>query len=205
MLEAFLYALPFGLALAFSAGPIFFVVIETSINKSKTRALMISLGALTADVLYIFVAYFGSRNFLDYIQNNSWVSIISGLGISVFGMVYFLAKDRPRKPNENLLLPKKRLYFLKGFAINFLNVAVLIYWVATTIAIGSRLEYNPSKMIVFYTSTLGSLMFIEIFKIYFANKFRQKFKPKLMRKIKKIIGLILTGFGVFIIVRSLWF
>ena len=53
----------FGLFLSFSLGPIFFKLIETSIEKGFLSAFMMDLGALVSDVFYLLVAYFSAQNF----------------------------------------------------------------------------------------------------------------------------------------------
>lgn len=204
MIEAILYAIPLGITLAFAAGPIFFVVIETSISKSKTSALMIDLGALSADILFIIAAYYGSQSFLIYLESHPWISLLSGVAVAIFGMVYLFKSRQEKQFQKEIVLPRKRHFFVKGFALNFLNIGVFLYWIATTIAVGSRLNYDPNNMLVFYITTLCAVMVIEVIKIYFANKFKERIKGAVLQKIEKAIGLILIGFGLFIAVRAYW-
>lgn len=204
MIEALLFGIPLGITIAFAAGPIFFVVIETSITRSKTSAAMIVLGAFSADVIFIVIAYNASQTFLKYLEAHPWVSVISGLGIAVFGAISLLKAKTDRNIKTKLNFPRKRLFFLKGFAINFLNIGVLFFWIATTIAVGSRLNYQANHMLLFYCSTFAVLFAIEFFKIYFANRFRKKISPKLLKKVESIIGIILIVFGLFIAIRAYW-
>ena len=131
MLEILLYAIPLGITLSFAAGPIFFVVIQTSITRSKTGAFILDLGAIAADILFILVAFFGSQSLIRSLRHNIWVGVASGLAIIIFGLYYIRKSRKGMQFREAMVLPKKRLLFLKGFLLNFLNVGVLFYWIAT--------------------------------------------------------------------------
>ena len=117
MLEILLYAIPLGITLSFAAGPIFFVVIQTSITRSKTGAFILDLGAIAADILFILVAFFGSQSLIRSLRHNIWVGVASGLAIIIFGLYYIRKSRKGMQFREAMVLPKKRLLFLKGFLL----------------------------------------------------------------------------------------
>ncbi len=200
----FLYALPLGLSLSFAAGPIFFVIIETSITKGKGAALSLDIGAVLADVFFILLAYFGSRPLLEKMQHNVWLGLFSGLAVMGFGY-YYLRKSKVQSQfTGNLKLDSKGFLIVKGFLLNFLNIGVFLFWLATTVTIGNLLDNEPQRMVIFYIATIGVYLGIDLLKIYFANRFKQKLAGKGMRMIEKIISIILIAFGLFIALRALW-
>ncbi|HBF21422.1 MAG: hypothetical protein CMI36_08675 [Owenweeksia sp.] len=204
MLEILLYAIPLGITLSFAAGPIFFVVIQTSITRSKTGAFILDLGAIAADILFILVAFFGSQSLIRSLRHNIWVGVASGLAIIIFGLYYIRKSRKGMQFREAMVLPKKRLLFLKGFLLNFLNVGVLFYWIATTVAIGSMLDHERDKMILFYSLTLGTYLLVDLFKIYFANRFKTRLQGRKIQVVEKIMGFLLIGFGLFIALRNIF-
>lgn len=199
-----LYALPLGLSLSFAAGPIFFVIIETSISKGKAAALSLDIGAVLADVFFILLAYFGSRPLLENLKSNIWIGLFSGLAVMAFGFYYFQKSKRPGQLSQGLILDKKGLLIIKGFLLNFLNIGVFLFWLATTVTIGNLLDNEAPRMVLFYISTIAVYLLIDFLKIYFANRFKQKLAGRGMRIIEKSIALILMGFGLFIALRSFW-
>ncbi len=198
-----LYALPLGLSLSFAAGPIFFVIIETSISKGKVSALILDLGAVVADILFILLAYFGSRPLLENLKSNLWIGIFSGLAVMFFGGYYLHKSKKPNQLRTGPSLNRRGLLFVKGFLLNFLNIGVLLFWLATTISIGNLLHNEPQRMLVFYTATIGVYLGFDFLKIYFANRFKKKLAGRGMQIMEKIIALILIGFGLFISLRAL--
>lgn len=204
MLKALLLALPLGITLSFAAGPIFFVIVETSISQGKTKALMLDIGAILADIIFILIAFYGSQSLLDALKNNLWVTVVSSVCVMVFGIYYVLKSRTSGQFQRKAVITRKRHFFLKGFLLNFFNIGVLFYWIATTVAIGSMLDHDPRRMLVFYAGVLGTYIVIDLFKIYFANRFKERFKGRKIQVVEKIIGFVLILFGVFLVVRNLF-
>lgn len=203
MLEVVLYALPLAVTLSLAAGPVFFVVIETSISQSRTKALMLDLGAITADAIFILIAYFASQSFIDTLRHNKWVTLVSGLAILVFGVYYILKSRVSGQFQRSVVIARKRHFFAKGFLLNFMNVGVFLYWVATSVAIGSLLDHEPKKMITFYILVLAFYILVDLFKIYFANRFKERLKGRKIQMVEKIIGVVLSGFGVYLMLKNI--
>ena len=202
MLQALLYALPLGVTLSFAAGPIFFVIIETSISKGRTKALMLDLGAVTADAIFILLAFYGSQSLVQFLENNIWVSIASGLGVMGFGAYYLFKSGVSGQFQRKTELSRKRLFFFKGFLLNFVNVGVFFYWVAVTFSISPMLNNEPKKMWLFYASVIFFYLLVDGFKIYFAHKFKERLKGRTIQIVEKVIGAILILFGIYIVLRN---
>lgn len=201
-MEVLLYAIPMGIMLSLAAGPVFFVVIETSISKGKGAAFSLDLGAVAADIIFILIAYYGSKSFLSSLENNPWVAIVSGALVSVFGLYYIVKKktdpDKPKRIN----LTKKRYFFVKGFLLNIFNVGVLFYWIATTVAIGSMVNHDARSLWVFYAAAVGVYLAVDLLKIFYANRFKERLAGNTMYIIEKCIGVILVGFGIYIALHN---
>ena len=57
MFDDILTAIPFGIILAFTIGPVFFVLLETSVTKGFTSAVIFDLGVILADIIFILVIF----------------------------------------------------------------------------------------------------------------------------------------------------
>jgi len=58
MLNDIISAIPLGFFLSFMIGPVFFVLLETSVVKGFKAAIILDLGVVLADVIFILIAYF---------------------------------------------------------------------------------------------------------------------------------------------------
>lgn len=197
-----LYAIPMGLTLSFSAGPVFFLVIQTSIQHGKMRASLFDLGAITADIIYILLAFYSSQKFLLTLRDNVYVAVISGLAVIIFGGYYIRKSSVGGQFKSQYVKARRRIFYLKGFLLNFLNIGVLFYWITTTVAIGSLLEHDEEHMKLFYAATLITYIIIDGFKIYFANKFQKRLSGRTIQLVEKILGMVLIAFGLFILIRG---
>ena len=71
-------AIFFGFFLSFMIGPVFFMLIQTSIVKGSRAAIAFNLGVILGDVAFIVIAYFGRRHLLEGITDDSRLFVISG-------------------------------------------------------------------------------------------------------------------------------
>lgn len=197
-----LYALPLGIVLSFAAGPVFFVLIETAISKGRRAAISLDMGAIAADLVFILLAYWGSHSLLEQMKQSLWLGLISGLAVFVFGGYYVLKSRQPLQMTQALEITRKRFFFVKGFLLNFLNIGVFLFWLGTTVTISSLLDNREESMILFYAATMASYLLIDLFKIYFAHRFKERLAGRGLRMIEKVLGLILMAFGFYIILRA---
>src|SRR5690606_40695353 len=79
MFDAILAAIPFGIILAFTVGPVFFVLLETSATKGFKSALIFDLGVMLADIFFIAVAFFSTNRLLETIKDDPNFLIFGGV------------------------------------------------------------------------------------------------------------------------------
>ena len=56
-MSEFLPAIPIGIVLSFTIGPVFFTVLETSISKGIKAAIFVDIGVILSDVLFFIIAF----------------------------------------------------------------------------------------------------------------------------------------------------
>ena len=90
------------------------------------------LGVVLGDIVFILIAYFGSKSLLERIKDDPRLFFIGGLILLVYGIITYLDKSQKTVvDDETLVLPEKTNYlklFLKGFLLNFINIGVLAFW-----------------------------------------------------------------------------
>lgn len=200
--EAFLV----GLFLAFMIGPVFFMLVQTSILKGFRAAFAFDVGVVVADSLFILVAYFGSRTFLLKVKEYPYLFLIGGVVLIAYGIITFLnLKQKRIVQDENLVIPTKTNYwqlFLNGFFLNFINVGVFGLWFGMIMIYGARFNMNEEKIFWFFFTALVSYLVIDVGKILLAKKLREKMTPALTYKMKRLMGIILMVFGLILSLKS---
>ena len=195
-----------GFFLAFMIGPVFFMLIQTSIVKGARAAISFDLGVVLGDVVFILIAYYGSKSLLERIKDDPRLFYIGGLILLVYGIITYLDKSQKRAiQDETLVLPEKTNYiklFIQGFLLNFINVGVLAFWLGMIVVVGPNLEMNPSKIFNYFTIILVSYFVTDIGKIVLAKQLKKKLTPAVIYKIKRAMGILLMIFGVALILKG---
>ena len=210
LLNDILSAIPLGFFLSFMIGPVFFVLLETSVVKGFRAAIIFDLGVVLADIIFIIIAFFSSYRLIQTIKDDPALFIFGGLVMLTYGIISFTKNRKESKKSIDEIDPKelaKTNYltlFIKGFFLNFINIGVLGFWLAILITIGPQLELKASRMITFFSTLIVSYFITDIFKILAAKQLRNKLNPKNILLIKKIISIILIICGVFLLSQA-WF
>jgi len=209
MIQDILLAIPLGILLCFMIGPVFFVLLETAAVKGFRAAMVFDLGVVTADFVFIAIAYFSSYRLINNIKDEPALFIFGGLIMVTYGIISYIKLKRASKNIDETVeveLIKKNYgsLFIKGFLLNFINVGVLGFWLLIFITFGPQLELKTSRLLLFFTSVIVTYLAVDIIKMVLAKKLKNKMTPTNILKIKKITSIILVIFGVTIMLQG-WF
>lgn len=209
MIQDILLAIPLGILLCFMIGPVFFVLLETAAVKGFRAAMVFDLGVVTADFVFIGIAYFSSYRLINNIKDEPALFIFGGLIMVTYGIISFVKLRRASKNIDETVeveLIKKNYgsLFVKGFLLNFINVGVLGFWLLIFITFGPQLELKTSRLMIFFTAVIATYLAVDIIKMILAKKLKNKMTPTNILKIKKITSIILVIFGVTIMLQG-WF
>lgn len=206
MFDDILAAIPFGIILAFTIGPVFFVLLETSATKGFRSALIFNLGVMLADAIFIVVAFFSTNRLLESIKDDPSFLIFGGVLLVAYGIISFTKASKSFREivREYHRVEIKKGYgklFLKGFLLNFINIGVLLGWVAF-IVIANSITSSEDGVIVFLSTILIVYFLVDLVKMVVAKKLKNKLTPRLIFKTKKIISLVILCFGVLLLVQA---
>jgi threonine/homoserine/homoserine lactone efflux protein len=197
-----------GFFMAFMVGPVFFMLIQTSILKGARAAIIFDLGVIIGDLSFILIAYYGSRSLLEEIKDDPRLFFLGGLVLIIYGLITYLEKENKKEALESaklLKVPIQNNYlklFFKGFFLNFINVGVLAFWLGTVLIIGPTLKMDQSAIFWYFGTVLLSYFVTDLGKIFLAKQLKNKMTPAVIFRIKKIMGVILIVCGVFLMLKG---
>jgi len=186
----------FGLLLSFLLGPVFFALLQTSIEKGFKAGLFMAIGIAISDSLYIFITYTS----VSFISENDQIKFILGLFGSMimiaFGLFTFLKpvpKRGLRQPHfeTNNYLRK----IVKGFLLNVINPFLLIFWLGVAGMITIEFHYSFDQASLFYVGVVSMVLSMDITKAFLATKIRDLITPRLMKILNRSVGVALILFG----------
>ena len=209
MLDDILTAIPFGIILAFTIGPVFFVLLETSATKGFTSALVFDLGVILADIVFILLIFKSTDTLLDKIKDDPKLLVFGGVLLVIYGIISFIKTSKSFRSivreHHKIKLPKKDYgkLFMKGFLLNFINIGVLLGWLGF-IVIGTSITTSKNGVVVFITTMLIAYFVCDLFKIAAAKRLKSKLTPRRIFKTKKIVALVILGFGILLLSQGLF-
>lgn len=208
MFDGLIYAALYGFLLAFALGPVFFTLIETAISKGIRAALVFNFGALTSDILFILIAFFGTNRMIEKVKNDPGLLIFGGVILMAYGVISYVRTSKSffKIAREHFSINTKLKYgnlFLKGFLLNFVNFGVLIGWIGTLI-MANALTSSERGVYFFLITVLMTFFFIDIFKILLAKRLVRKLTPRLIFKTKQAVSILIFIFGVLLLVQGIF-
>jgi len=211
MIEDILKALPLGIILAFTIGPVFFVLLETSVTKGFKAAMAFDIGVAFGDIVFILIAYFATNQILEQLKDNPGLFIFGGIVMMTYGIITYFKQKRDYEKNkidiidnDDLAIPKTNYFglFIKGFVLNFINIGILGFWMGVIIVFGPQLNMETNRLIVFLSSVIGFYIMVDIVKILVAKQLKSKLTVYLIYKIKRTISFVLIFFGFFFVLQG---
>jgi threonine/homoserine/homoserine lactone efflux protein len=216
-MQFFLQAIGIGFLLSVMVGPVFFVLLETSITKGIRAAIALDIGVFISDILYILFAL----SFVDQIssinsgENKLIFGFIGGSIFIIYGTFYFFKKSKmadltleaENTSKEVGAAPKDYLLLgLKGFILNIANPAVIFYWLSILSLAAQSVPdntKNPNTWILLFLSILlGTYFGIDVLKVFTAKRLRTLVNQNLLNALNILIGLIFFLTGIFQIIKN---
>ncbi|NVK63457.1 MAG: LysE family transporter [Flavobacteriales bacterium] len=209
-MDLLLKGLVTGLILSMMIGPVFFVLLETSIRRGVKAALWLDFGVLISDLVYILIAYVFYKEVEDLKagDDSSVLRIIGGVIFVGYGIFNFFKKVKERHFNaKSIPASRTRDYVflgIKGFLLNIANPLVIFYWFSV-MTIGAEDAGGASSWgMLFYLSVILITFFgIDILKILGAKRLRPLVTHRLLAGLNKLIGIVFVMFGIFFVIQGL--
>lgn len=203
MIKVLIEGFVLGITLAFMIGPAFFALIQTSINRGFKAGVQMAVGISLSDTILVFLMNLGIIHIIDAPIVQLLFGVIGGIILIGFGLYTYLKKEITHETHEVQIKGKwgrAVTFILKGFFLNFMNPFVWVFWITVSVGMSSNLQ-TKENILLFFTTTLLTLLATDVVKCFIANKIKRILSPKVLFFINKTVGLILFVFGIVLIVR----
>ncbi|HTH55815.1 MAG TPA: LysE family transporter [Cyclobacteriaceae bacterium] len=194
-----------GIVLAFLVGPVFFTIIQTSVEKGFLNGALVALGVSISDILYVAICYFGLFQFLQDAGSKKNMAYAGGAILIGFGLYHLLVKaKRSKMVSFHAAAETKPLkYILKGFVINGVTPMVLIFWIGTISIATIDFGYSTGfEFFVFFTALLITVLGTDLLKAFLADKLRRLVTHRFLMIMNIVVGIFLIGFGIRLLIMA---
>lgn len=187
-----------GLVLACLIGPVFFTLLQTSIERGFRSGFFVAIGVSLSDAFYISICYLGVYQLFDNQNFKEYLAYFGGAVLLVMGLYYLVIKSRKLAKYDPLKVQAKSPFKLvfKGFVINGLTPMVFIFWLGTVGVATTKLGYStPAKAIPFFAAIVSTVFITDLIKAKLADRLRVVLTPKFIRTLNLVLGFVLLIFG----------
>ena len=130
--------------------------------------------------------------------------MLGGVLLASYGLVSYFKTFQKRKKHQKgkvRIIETPRFISLasKGFLLNIINVAILFFWTGVLFVIGPKFEMNPTKIWIFFITTVSTYTVVNLTKYYFANKLKSKLTDRTLYKIKQTLNVFIFIFGTYLV------
>jgi threonine/homoserine/homoserine lactone efflux protein len=188
-------------------GPLNLSVIQTTLQKSLSAALLMALGGVIPEIIYGYLAVEGVMIFEKYpviFQAMQWavVPILTFLGIQ---QIIASQKTKKEISPTDLVLPNG---VMKGLLLSLFNPQLLPYWIVILINYQNYEDLrikDLSDNISFVLGTSTGAFALNYVYAYIAHTQREKiFKYLNQNRFEQIIGWTFVGMGLLQIVKMVY-
>lgn len=190
---SFIEGYSIGLGMIIFVGPVFFLLLNSSLQSGRKAGFAVALGIIFSDVICVLLCYYGISAFFVSEKHQFWIGVLGSLIILVLGIGYLFKKAL--SVTNTMPIPKRIVtFFIKGFSVNFFNPFVFAVWIGL-------FQYGESKypdiqLWVFITSVLLGILTIDVLKVVLAEKVKKFVSPKRLTLFYKITGAVLILFAI---------
>lgn len=193
MIGALLAGIGLGLSLSVAAGPVFILLVDTSLEKGKKLAVALGAGVWLSDAIFAFLTYIGV-NWVSQLayspQYKDKISFIGALILFIFGVGIIMdsgSKDKVQGLRKRDVLK----LFAKGFLLNTFNPFTIVFWLGISGGIVVHQISTGTNAFFMYGGLLGTVILTDVLKIVLAEKVALLLKSHIIDRIRKIAGIIL--------------
>ncbi|KKB73718.1 MULTISPECIES: LysE family translocator [Bacillus] len=188
-----------GLSLAAPVGPVNAAQIDRGMKGGFFHAWLFGLGAVTADVLYMALIYFGVAQFLTapFLKTFLWLFgffVLTYTGIESLAKAKEVSLMRGRRETESY-----RKSFLSGLVISLSNPLSIMFWLGIYGSILAKTieTYASYQLLLCSSGILIGLFLWDLAMSFVAGTFRTYLSPRMMLVTSWIAGITLIVFGLY--------
>lgn len=197
-----------GLIVCFMIGPMFFALLQASVERGFRAGAILGMGIWSSDLIYIATVYWGLAYIEELIKDDqvtTIVGIIGGVLLIIFGGVALWVKPNLQKALDNH--PEGGTpylgFWLKGFLLNIFNPFTLFFWLGIMSTVMTQEQLDHSQAPLFFSGIIGTIMATDLTKVLLAKTIRRVMQPVHILWLRRVSGIALVIFGVALILRTL--
>jgi len=202
----------YGLVLCILVGPIFFKILQTSIENGLRAGSTLAAGQWLGDFMYIAAVFYGAQYIAEMLADESFKQqFIFYLGTIGGSMLILMGGSMMRAsvaiPDEALTQTPQNSsatlwkLFAQGWLVNTINPFPLFFWV-TMMGTAITENFDQANTVGLFAGTMGTVIITDLLKVYLARSIRRFLRPHYIIYIRRVAAAALMVFGILLLIRA---
>lgn len=207
-MNPFFEGVKIGLMLSILAGPLLFALLQAGIERGMRGGFSVALGIWISDGLFIAALCWGFSFFYELSTQPGfrfWITLLGAVTLGSGGLSLLFSK-KAAGPTSFAPSRKTDLQLLgKGFLINTINPFTVFFWMGAIGAMAVQQQFSPGDLWLLCLGILLTILLTDSAKVLFAKGIRRFLSPRHIGWLRRISGLILLGFGLWLLGQVIFF
>jgi L-lysine exporter family protein LysE/ArgO len=188
-----------GISMAAPIGPVKTVLLNTGIKSGFFHAWFFSLGALTTDIMYMFIVYFGVGQFIDSLLLKIILWSFGCFVLLYTGIENLLSLHKIEMNLKSGKRVRLRKSILSGFFMSLLNPLTILFWLGIYGSILAKTAGVSTgyQIILNSFAILVGIILVDFIMSFLSSGARRLLSTKLLKIVSLISSIIMIGFGLY--------
>ena len=188
-----------GITMAATFGPVKTVLLNTGLKNGFFHAWFFSLGALTTDIIYMFIVYFGVGQFIDSLLLRTILWSFGCFVLLYTGIENLLSLHKIEMNLKTGRILRLRHSILAGFLMSLLNPITILFWLGIYGSILAKTAGFSTgyDIILISIAILLGIVLVDFLYAFLSSVARKLLSIKLLKTISFISSIFMIGFGIY--------
>ncbi|WP_339320698.1 LysE family transporter [Paenibacillus sp. FSL R10-2734] len=188
-----------GLSLSAPIGPINAAQLDKGIRKGFWHAWVVGLGAISADIIFMLLVYFGVIHLLEspFIKAFLWLFgffVLVYTGIESIKNAGVISETGMRSSDSSLTKS-----YWSGLLMSLFNPLSILFWLGIygSILAKAAMEYPMQQLLIYSGAIVLGILIWDVSMAAASSMFRKVLTTRVLKSISVLSGLSLVGFGLY--------
>jgi threonine/homoserine/homoserine lactone efflux protein len=193
-----------GLLLQMAVGPVFFYVVNITLQKAAENGFAAVIAVTIADYLYIILAILGTGKLFENVKVRKVSGISGSIVIAVLGTIMFISAFMPSMTAKTSMPGKADIAysFLSTFLFTISNPLTIVFWTGIFTARAYEKSYSKKQSAIFGLSAgVATPVFLGA-SVLFISFFKTSIPPFIPTVFNAAAGILLVTYGIKGIIKA---
>ena len=194
-----------GLALAILLGPIFIVLMQSTLEHGTKAGFTAASGIWVSDIIIVFLTLLFIKRIDSVVQHPSfifWMGLIGGIVLIGVGIANVIKKSQLDLDTRQVTSSSWLGFWTKGFLVNTVNPFTFIFWLSTITSYVATKKLTVIESEYFVIAIILTIIFTDSLKVLMAKMIRKRINEKTLNIINKVAGSALIIFGFVLLFKA---